>query len=69
MTTQPAPPAPCSSRPPPSRCFRAAPATPDQDTPGGIVIYDAGPAGAPDGAIRPNKPVMTGEIAPVYGFK
>ncbi len=42
---------------------------PDQDTPGGIVIYDAGPAGAPDGAIIPNKPVMTGEIAPIYGFK
>jgi cysteine-rich repeat protein len=41
---------------------------PQQDEPGGIVIYDAGPGGAPDGAIRPNRPVMTGEIAPVYGF-
>ena len=39
------------------------------DAPGGIVIYDAGPGGAPDGAIRQNRPVMSGEIAPVYGFK
>jgi cysteine-rich repeat protein len=38
------------------------------DEPGGLAIYDAGAGGAPDGAIRPNKPVLTGEIAPVYGF-
>ena len=39
-----------------------------QDEPGGIVIYDAGPGGGPDAGIRQNRPVMTGEIAPVYGF-
>ena len=40
------------------------------DEPGGIVVYDAGPGGGPDGGIvRKTKPVMTGEIAPVYGYK
>lgn len=38
------------------------------DEPGGLVVYDAGSGGAPDGGIRQNRPVMTGEIAPVYGF-
>ena len=38
------------------------------DEPGGIVVYDAGPGGGPDAGIRQNKPVMKGEIAPVYGF-
>jgi cysteine-rich repeat protein len=38
------------------------------DAPGGIVIYDAGSAGSPDGGVRQNRPVMTGEIAPIYGF-
>ena len=38
------------------------------DEPGGIVVYDAGPGGGPDGGIRQNKPVMKGEIPPVYGF-
>ncbi len=41
---------------------------PTEDTPGGIVVYDAGAGGGPDGGIRQNIPVMTGEIAPVYGF-
>ena len=38
------------------------------DEPGGVVVYDAGNAGGPDGGIRQNQPVMKGEIAPVYGF-
>lgn len=38
------------------------------DRPGGIVIYDGGAGGQPDGGIRPHDPVLTGEIAPVYGF-
>jgi hypothetical protein len=38
------------------------------DAPGGIVIYDAGAAGGPDGGVRQNRPVMVGEIAPIYGF-
>jgi len=38
------------------------------DAPGGIVIYDAGIGGGPDGGIKKNWPVMEGEITPVYGF-
>ena len=38
------------------------------DEPGGLVIFDAGPGGGPDASIRKNRPVLTGEIAPVYGF-
>lgn len=41
---------------------------PVEDTPGGVVVYDAGANGGPDGGIRQNRPVMTGEIAPIYGF-
>lgn len=36
------------------------------DAAGGLVQYDAG-VGV-DGAIRPHKPVLRGEVAPVYGF-
>lgn len=38
------------------------------DEPAGLVIYDAGTAPPPDGAIRAHRPVLQGEIAPVYGF-
>jgi cysteine-rich repeat protein len=39
------------------------------DQPGGIVIYDAGAGGGLDGGlVRQTRPVLTGEIAPVYGF-
>jgi len=41
---------------------------PTDDTPAGIVIYDGGHGGGPDGGIRQTRPVLQGEIAPYYGF-
>jgi cysteine-rich repeat protein len=42
------------------------------DAPGGIVIYDAGAGtggvGLDGGLVRQTRPVMQGEIAPIYGF-
>ena len=44
------------------------PELPTDDDPAGIVIYDAGQSGGPDGGIRQTKPVLQGQIAPYYGF-